>query len=266
MKRQRISLVWWTYAIRRWCTGRAPESEARLIHREPDLAVAWLPGRTSRLVLVFISIRRAALHPNKLEFRGIASDEGRNHVLFINDRERSWYSEPGKRDRIEAVVRRFMLEHGIQTVWSMGNSMGGYGAILFADRLPISKVVAFVPQILMTDAVIDQPDWTANRPNIRPTVERDLTPIIASADCIFHVVTGDAYADDRIHFGHLRQRLADARNVKIVIAPGQGHGVADWLKKQGQLARLVAALWSEDRPALEDCSKAIERPLDLTLY
>ena len=265
MKRQRLSLVWWVHAIRRSLTGRSSASEARLIHRERDLAVAWLPGRSDTLVLVFISIRRAALHPDTLEFRGIASDDGRSHVLFINDRERSWYSTPDKRARVEAVVRRFMAEHGIQTVWSMGNSMGGYSAILFTDRLPVSKVVAFVPQILMTNAVIDQPHWSVHRPNIRDTVERDLTPIMAKANCTFHVVTGDAYAGDRTHFVHLREKLADAKNVKFVIVPGQGHQVADWLKKQGQLAPLVAALWAGDRQGVQACSLALERPLDLSL-
>lgn len=260
MKRQRISPVWWAYSLRRWLTGLAPASEARLIHRERDLSVAWLPGSTARLVLVFTSLQRAALHPDKLEFRGVASDHGRNHVLFITDRDRGWYSTPGKRERIEAVVRRFLSEHDIRTVWSMGNSMGGYGAILFSDQLPVSKVVAFVPQILIAG------DWTAKWPSIKDSVECDLTPIIAGSDCVFHIVTGDAYANDQIHFNHLRRTLADAAHVKFVIAPGQGHDVAAWLKKQGQLAPLVSALWAGDRKALEACSRAIERPLDLTLF
>lgn len=235
------------------------------MHRERDLAVAWLPGRSPTLVLVFISIQRAALHPDTLEFRGIASDHGRRHVLFINDRERSWYSTPGKRERVEAVVRRFIAAHGIETVWSMGNSMGGYSAILFTDRLPISRVVAFVPQILMTPAVIGRPSWVTHRPNILDSVERDLAPIMAKAPCEFRIVTGDAYAGDLIHFGHLRDRLGDAPHVRIVIVPGQGHHLASWLRRQGLLAPLVAALWTDDREGLEHCSQALERPLDLSL-
>ena len=264
MKRQRISPVWRLFALRRWLTGQAPVGEAQLIHRDRDLAVAWLPGSSARLMLVFISIRRGALHPDRLEFWGVASDRGRNHVLFINDRERSWYSRPGQRERIQRIVGRFVAERGIDTIWSIGNSMGGYGAILFSDRLRISKVVAFVPQLLMTPEVLAQPNWADYVAPIRDEVERDLVPIIAAADCRFHIVTGDRFDDDILHMGHLRKTLPDAPQVRIVIVPGQSHYVARWLKEQGQLAKLVAALWAGDRQGLEDCSKALPRPLDLT--
>lgn len=265
MKRQRISPVWRLMALRRWLTGQAPTDEARLIHRDRGLAVAWLPGRSARLVLVFISIRHKALHPVTLEFRGVASDQGRNHVLFINDRERSWYSVPGLRDRIAEIVRHCVAEHGIEEIWAIGNSMGGYGAILFSDRLRISQVVAFVPQLLMTKELLAKPNWAAYVAPIRERVERDLIPIIAAADCRFHIVTGDRFADDILQMGHLRKTLSDAPQVRIVIAPGQSHYVARWLKDQGQLAKLVTALWAGDRQGLEDCSRALPQPLDLTL-
>jgi len=265
MKRQRISSIWRLMALRRRLTGQAPLDEARLIHRERDLAMVWLPGRSTKLVLVFTSIRREALHPDRLEFRGVASDQGRNHVLFINDRERSWYSVPGLRDRIAEIVRHCVAEHGIEEIWAIGNSMGGYGAILFSDRLRISQVVAFVPQILMTPEMLAQPNWANYVAPIREGVERDLVPIMATADCRFHIVTGDRFADDILQMGHLRNTLPDAPQVRIVIAPGQSHYVARWLKNQGQLASLVSALWAGDRRGLEDCSKALPQPLDLTL-
>ena len=265
MKRQRISPVWRFQALQRWLSGHAPANEARLIRRDRDLAVAWLPGSSTRLVLVFISIRYEALDPQVLEFRGIASDNGRNHVLFINDRERSWYSAPGLRDRIADLVRRFVARHGIEEIWSIGNSLGGYGAILFCDRLPISKVVAFVPQLLMSKEALAQPNWANYVAPIRDGVERDLIPIMAAADCRFHIVTGDRFADDLLHMGHLRKTLPDAPKVRIVTAPGQSHYVAKWLKDHGQLAKLVTALWAGDRQGLEDCSRALPQPLDLTL-
>ena len=265
MKRQRISPIWRLLALQRWLTGQSPVDEARLIHRDRNLAVAWLPGTSTRLVLVFISIRPEALHPDVLEFRGVASDHGNNHVLFINDRERSWYSAPGQRDRIARIVSRFVAAHGISETWAIGNSMGGYGAILFSHQLRISKVVAFVPQLLMTPEVLSLPNWADFVAPIRDGVEPDLVPIIAAADCRFHIVTGDRFDDDILHMGHLRKTLADASKVRIVVTPGQGHLVARWLKDQGQLAKLVAALWTGNRQALEDCSRALPQPLDLTL-
>ena len=265
MNRQRISPVWRLYALRRWLTWQTPVGQPRLIRRDRDLAVAWLPGRSKTLVLVFISIRREALHPETLEFYRIASDNGRNHVLFINDRERSWYSMPGQRDRIARTVRRFIDKHAIETVQSIGTSMGGHGAILFSSLLPISTAVAFVPQILMTPAVTDRPVWNSHRPRIKDAVQPDLTPIMAAANCRFNIVTGDQHYDDPIHLAHIRKQLPHAQNVKIVIVPGQKHNVYKWLDAQGQLTAITAALWAGDRQALEDCSRALPQPLDLSL-
>jgi pimeloyl-ACP methyl ester carboxylesterase len=265
MKRQGISPIWRLQALQRRLTRTDSLDDARLIHRDRDLAIAWQPGSSTRLVLVFISIRPGALHPGQLEFWSIASDHGRNHVLFINDRERSWYSAPGLRERIADEVRRFVARHGIEEIWSIGNSLGGYGAILFCDRLPISKVVAFVPQLFMSKEALAQPNWANYVAPIREGVERDLIPIMAAADCRFHIVTGDRFADDLLHMEHLRKMLPDAPKVRIVTAPGQSHYVAKWLKDHGQLAKLVTALWAGDRQGLEDCSKALPQPLDLTL-
>ena len=265
MKQQRISPLWWYQSLRRCLTGHTPAGEPRLIQRDRDLAIAWLPGNSKRLILVFLSITRKALSPARLEFRGIASDHGRNHVLFINDRRRSWYSRPGLRDRIANVVRRFVAIHQIEEIWSIGNSMGGYGAILFCDRLPLSNVVAFVPQILMQAEIIECLSWADHLPQITDAVERDLTPIMAAADARYHLVYGDMDEDDLIQLGHLRTLLPDAAHVRIVIVPGQKHNIARWLKDQGQFSLLVSALWSEDRQKLEDCSKALETPLNLML-
>jgi len=265
MRPQRISPVWWVLALRRWLRGHAPEGEPRLIHRDPDSAIVWLPGRSDRLVVVFLGIQGKRLRPNRLEFSDIAWDQGRNNVLFVTDRHRSWYSRPDQRERIAKVIRRFAAAKGFNTLWSMGGSMGGYGAILFAGLLPISQVVAFVPQVLMTEEVICRPVWAINRPNITDAVVRDLVPVIAGTKARINILYGDRDEDDLIHFGHLRRTLPASELVRIVIAPGQTHKVAPWLKAQGQLGRVVAALWAGDRRELEDCSKALERPLDLAL-
>lgn len=265
MKTQRISLAFPLRRVRRWLAIPASNPEPRLIHRDPDLAVTWTPGSSTRLVLVFFSIKRKPLHPDRLDFHEAASDNGRNHVLVINDRERSWYSIPGQRDRIVDIVRRFMAKHGIETVWSVGTSMGGYGAILFSGLLPMSSVVAFVPQVLVTKEVTDRMVWNQHRPRLRSELVQDLTPIMAAADCRYATVTGDKHYDDPIHLAYLRKQLPDAQNVKIVVVPGQKHTVSQWLDTQGKLKDVTAALWTGDRTALEAISHGLKTQLDLTL-
>ena len=264
-KRQGISPVWRLQAIRRLLTGRSPANEPRLIHRSFDTALVWLPGVSTNLVVVFLGIQRNSLRQKRLDFMDIASQQGRNHVLFVADLCRSWYSRPGQRDRIYAMIRRFVTLHHIETISTMGGSMGGYGAILFSDLLPVRNAIAFVPQLLLSEDVINRPNWSQNRPNITDAVDRDLTRVMAKTGCHFHILYGDQDEDDRIHLGHLNRELPNAKHIGIVIAPGQKHYVGPWLLAQGQLENLVKALWAEDQKALENCSKALERPLDMSL-
>lgn len=264
-KARAISPVWHWRALQRSFTRNTALHEPRLIHRDANLAVAWSPGKSNRMVLVFSSGYGKPWHPDSLEFRGCASDNGNNHVLFINDRRNSWYSDPKLRDRIVQVVSRTAAANGIQSMWSIGNSIGGYGAILFCDRLPISHAIAFAPQILMTDAVINGPIWARNRPGIQDTVVRDLTTILGQADATFWLLYGDQDEDDRIHLGHLRSRLPERHNLHIAIAKGQKHEIALWLKKQGRLVRLVNAAWTDDWQDLQTCAAILNPPLDLSL-
>jgi pimeloyl-ACP methyl ester carboxylesterase len=262
---QAISLQWTYAALRRKLTGRGLDTDPRLIYRDRDFAIGWQPGTSKKLVLVFTGIRAKGFHPEKLDFHAIATDQGRNHALFITDRHSSWYSRKGMRDRIIAQVRKFADAHGIESMQAIGNSMGGHGAILFSRDLPISDVIAFVPQIFMHEWLLGMDEWNKFKPHIHDGVERDLNPIIAASDASFSIVFGDQYKNDQIHFRQLRKILPLVENVKVVVVPGQAHEVAAWLKGQGQLAGLVKAMMTGNRAALEDCSRLLARPLDLTL-
>ena len=262
---QAISLQWAYAALRRKLTGRGLDTDPRLIYRDRDFAIAWKPGSSKKLVLVFAGIRAKGFHPEKLDFHGVASDLGQNHVLFITDRHASWYSRKGMRDRIITQVRKFADAHGIGSMQAIGNSMGGHGAILFCRDLPISNVMAFVPQIAMHEWLLSMEDWDKHRPHIKNDVERDLNPIIAASDAKFSIAFGDQYKNDQIHFGHLRKILPLVENVKVVVVPGQAHDVAAWLKGQGHLASFVRAMMTGNRAEIENISRLLVRPLDLTL-
>lgn len=264
MRRRKISPIWYFQALRRWLTGRSPVGEARLVYNDRQTAVAWVPGQSKTLVVAFQAARRKSFRPYRLDFRDVAWGNGANHVLFVSDRCASWYSRAGQRDKIARMIREFAARHGIETIWSIGGSMGGYGAILFSESVPFDKAVAFVPQLLLSEPVINAPNWAYNRPNITDSVDRDLVPILASTPCHVHLVYGDQDPDDLIHFNHLCQTLPEATNVRMVVARGKGHAIAPWLHKRGQLAAVVTALWDEDQHALEDCNRKLEIPLELT--
>jgi len=220
----------------------------RLLMRDRELMVNWYPGSSDRLVLVFTGKHGGRGRLGYLEFTKVSQGGDSNHVLFITDLKRSWYSRPGLRARVTALVQGFIAGHGIAQVSAIGNSMGGYGAILFCDHLPISRVAAFVPQILLTPEVIDAPNWVVERAAITDQVERDLVPIMRNSPARFTLVYGDQDHDDRRHLAHLPR----ADNIDVLVLPGRDHGVARWLKQQGRLDHLAGAMINGDPAGVAD--------------
>lgn len=225
----------------------------RTLLSDREVLITWLPGQSRTLVLVFAGQGAARRGRDRLEFPDVASAQGRNHVLFISDLARSWYSRPGLCERIAGVVRGFMATHGIVDVAALGNSMGGFGAILFCKYLPIANVAAFVPQISMVNEVIDGPLWASSRARITDAVEKDLGPILSGSRCRFSLVYGDHDEDDNIH----RARVPLAGNVEVLVIRGCDHKVARWIKDRGMLPQIARAMLTGDRAAFDTCRLAL---------
>ncbi len=112
---------------------------------DDELRLRWMPGNSTSLVVVFSGVQHNVGGLPLDEFVGTASEGARNHVLFVSDVKCSWFSRPQLNTRILDAINTFIDTHQIQDVVAIGNSMGGYGAILFSDRLPFRIVAAFSP-------------------------------------------------------------------------------------------------------------------------
>lgn len=131
----------------------------RVAAPEP-LCAHYLEGRGTRLVVSFSGVgrKRGVLPPP--EFVGSASNYGENHVLFIADSTRSWMNGKGVAEAIAKLVAQFRNFHGITEIVAMGNSMGGFGALVLADMLPVKTVIAFAPQFSMhPDLMPEETRW-----------------------------------------------------------------------------------------------------------
>ena len=236
---------------------RAPQgAQPRPVVSDRELSITWLPGHTDRMLLAFAGMGPArGRRRNRLEFASIAAAGG-HHVLFITYMRRSWYSRPGLRARIVREVETIARRENIRDLRAIGNSMGGFGAILFAADLPISHAAAFVPQIVMTPDVLALPQWNGSRHAICDTVERNLGPIMASAPTRFAMVFGDQDFDDRIHVSHLPQ----AANVDVLTLQGRDHKVARWLKEQGALHDLASAMLDGNAARIDHYRKSLNPP------
>jgi pimeloyl-ACP methyl ester carboxylesterase len=180
----------------------------------------------------------------------MASMHGKDHVLFVADRKRSWYSTEGIQEQIEGLVQDYVLLHGIKRVHCIGASMGGFGALAFAGRLGAKYAVAFAPQWSMDPAVVPEKRWQKHRPNIQvenlPKLDQDLSGLVRN-----YVFFGAGAPQDVKHCAKfISSGLCDVR-----ILHGMDHHIAGALNKLGLLLRMKTAM-------AENNSETLDRMLD----
>jgi len=201
--------------------------------REP-LVVQYLAGSGSRLVVALsgVGVERKVVPPR--EFTGAASAGGKNHVLFISDRARSWMNAPGMAEALVNLVKRFVEFHDLTEVVALGNSMGGFDALVLADLIPVQTVIAFAPQFSMhPDIVPEEPRWNYHRDRIETWTWRDVGAMRAdnTAYFIFH-------GDNALEARHWL-RFPEGGRINHYIFKGIGHDVSARLRKRRLLAPVI---------------------------
>lgn len=202
------------------------------------LGISFLPGSTEELVVAFTGIGHQMGGLQAKEFMGTASRDATNNVLFVVDRERSWFSSYGLVDRIAKVVLRMMQDVGAAQVSTIGNSMGGYGAVLFSGVVPVRTAVAFVPQFSLDPEVVDDPRW----PEFRPFLVRENHRPLSSAlndHTTYFVIYGARDAMDAQH----RAKFSGGANLHICTVHGAGHNVVERVKAVGLLGQMVGDMF-----------------------
>ncbi len=223
----------------------AMRAQAFPVFTDDDLSITRLPGQGSRLVIAFTGIGLGMGGIQQQEFAGTASQGAANHVAFVTDRKRSWYSTQGMQDRILSVLGGMITDLGIDTVVCLGNSMGGHGALLFARRLGAGTAIAFVPQYSMDPAVVEEKRWRLYQAGIRVAGLGDLAAEMGTG-LVSHVFYG---ADDLRDKQHSRLMIAHgAPNVYLVREAD--HRVAGLLKRGGVLTSAITAMINGDQPGM----------------
>lgn len=159
-----------------------------LFHASDRVRATALPGSEPRLVVSFTGVGAPGPHGQAEEFVGASHMGERNHVLFVADCQRSWYNAPGVYEEILDLVQSYKRTHAIKDVVTLGESMGGYGAILFAGALGARSCLSLSAQYSADPRVVPEEDrWTSYRSKIahftRPPLEKTL-----SEECAYFVV------------------------------------------------------------------------------
>lgn len=206
--------------------------------RDEELTLRWLPGSTSRLVVVFTGMRARVGGQLVDEFARSASLNGQNNVLFVTDRRATWFAAPGLWRRIVRAVKLLRQSESIREIVSLGTSMGGYGALLLPRDVRVTRAIAFAPQITMDRGLLDDGRWPdiAKRWGTMPV--RSIAETVAATRTQYYVSAGAGCPEDVAHL----DLMPEHRRVHRFVLPKGRHNLARSLKDAGVLHDVVAAL------------------------
>ncbi|MEL7481526.1 MAG: hypothetical protein AAGJ29_08190 [Pseudomonadota bacterium] len=170
--------------------------------------------------------------------------------VFIRDLSQSWYhGAPGLPSiRDTQVLISEIIDH-VQpsNIVFVGNSMGGFAAILFACLLKRGRVIAFSPQTFVSPWLkFKYRDFRWKSQSLRVwrrgfVTQRywDLRPIVNAAP---GQITIDVHAagDDRLDVAHA-QRIAMDDKVRLHVHRQGAHQLVKSLRDAGQLAGIFDA-------------------------
>lgn len=173
-------------------------------------------------------------------------------TLYVRDVAQAWYhlgvddgdrSLDGAAEHIATVLERI----GARRTVFIGNSMGGFAAILLGQKLKADKIIAFAPQTYVDFATrLRTLDFRWSRQIARMYRQRGLwcptynlraylrgSPLVAPASIYFG--TGS-----RLDSRHARE-LEGVPNITLFEQQGAGHDMVKSLKASGELHRMLLA-------------------------
>jgi hypothetical protein len=199
-------------------------------------------GDSDQLVVSFAGIGTTNEPCQPEEFVNSASDNGRHPTLFIMDKNRSWMNAPGLLEKIVELIEREKGNSNAQEVCTIGNSMGGFMALLVPFFTPVQRAIGFSAQYSV-DPSINPDEWRWKRRIER--IGEFLHPTLAG-----RFVDGTDYCS--IHGGAAREAAQldnfprHPANTHFV-HPTVAHGVAEQLKREHRLHDLVQSVFAGRR-------------------
>jgi hypothetical protein len=170
---------------------------------------------------------------------------------FVRDLHRSWYHRgvPELGEGIDAVgagLGRLIADSGVDRTVAVGNSAGGYAALLFGQLLDLSEVHAFSPQTFVDpDLRRELGEWRWQEPldalydsgRFDPRYG-DLRMVMSDTggSTPFYVYYDTDHSLDVVH----AERLAEVDRVSLQTYDGAGHGtLVQALRDSGELQELL---------------------------
>jgi len=186
--------------------------------------------------------------------------------VFVRDAHQMWYQKgtPSLGNSVEEVVaslRRIIEEQKVKRLVAIGNSGGGFAAILFGVMLGVNEIHAFNPptRLVIPDdtsfpenLLALQKEFGPGKPfmDLRVVLGEYLKP---TTHITMHYSRGDK--TDRRHALY----LASFPNVRIIQYPVVVHSLARFCNERGFLAPLLAAVVNQDDLAFAQLVRRIKK-------
>ncbi|SDY37962.1 hypothetical protein SAMN05444004_101294 [Jannaschia faecimaris] len=206
--------------------------------QDEELLLRWLPGSARRMIVVFTGVQAGFGGAPLDEFAASASRRGENNVLFVTDRRATWYSAPGLWSKIVKLVRYLRRSEGIEEIVTLGNSMGGYGALLLPQDLRVKRAIAFSPQLTLARDLTDDTRWPDIMKRYGKMPARNVGETFASTRTQYYLTAGGGCRED---IDHLEFAPQDKRVHRWILPRGR-HNLAGSLKETGILYDLIGAI------------------------
>ena len=204
------------------------------------LRVVALAGDTDTALVSFSGIGQGLGTLPKEEF-GKTLSGSRHWQFFVVDKQCTWYTatNSGIVRHLSPVLGRF------RKVVTLGNSMGGYGALLFASRLPnCASAIAFVPQFSMDPRVVPKEKrWRRFTERIDDWPQQHL--LHGMPDSLpLHIFFGAGERRDAPHIDLFKQHATSGMHIYVL--RGAAHDPARRLRDKGLLANTLDAIVVDD--------------------
>ena len=160
-------------------------------------------------------------------------------VIWITDKKRSWGNNLNIK-KISSAVKKFSES---RKIYIIGNSMGGFLAILFSKFLEAKKVIAFSPQIsVCPDIVPDEKRWMNHRQSIDEYRYKDLSDSF-DRNTKYALLIGDGQHED-IHYSKFI-KFSSLSNIELIRFNDTGHKVASNLKDLNLLNQFIDTFFND---------------------
>ena len=204
----------------------------KTIFENNSVAVLSIIGSNNECIISFTGVGHA-LGGIDLQNPEFSRSDGGETKIFVIDKERSWGNNINWNqlyDNISPVIQDMQIT-------TLGNSMGGFLAILSARMLNADRTIAFVPQWSIDPEIIpNEHRWKNYRKKIGVIKYKDLSNAFVSSTK-FSVFFGR----DKNDANHLQLFPSKKDNIDMIVLEDCHHNAARFLKECGQLYPTIKA-------------------------